>query len=166
MSATLVDLPGEPALDHRDEPLGAHVGAGADGAGAAQEHEREQERVRPAEDGEPVDGVGAPEELERVVVEAGRGLLDPGEVRRARELVQVPRAQVPTGSGGDVVDDERHGAHLGHCLEVSDDPGLRRTHVVRHHDQRRDERRRTRQLLPSLTRRSGVVRAGTDDELR
>ena len=36
--AAVVDLAREPALDHRDEPLGAHVRGGADRAGAAHEH--------------------------------------------------------------------------------------------------------------------------------
>ena len=87
MRAALVDLAGETALDHGDEPLGADVRRRADRAGAAHEHEREEERVLATEHREVVGRAG--EQLERVEVEAGRGLLDPDDVRVRRR----PRAR-------------------------------------------------------------------------
>jgi hypothetical protein len=48
---------------------------------------------------------------------------------------------------------------------VGDDAGFRRPHVVRHDDQRGDERRCPGELLHRLPRRSSVVRAHADDQL-
>ena len=51
MRAAVVDLSRETALDHRDEPRGAHVRGGADRARTTHEGEREQQRVLATEHG-------------------------------------------------------------------------------------------------------------------
>ena len=70
------------------------------------------------------------------------------------------------GARRDVVEDDRHRARRRHRLEVRDDPGLRRAHVVRHHDQRVRRGGHVGQRLHGGDRRGRVVRAGADDELR
>ena len=76
-------------------------------------------------------------------------------------------AEVAAGAERDVVEHHRHRAGVGHRLEVGDDPGLRRPHVIRHDDQRR---RRAPGVPASASHRRdggrGVVRAGADDQLR
>ena len=90
-----------------------------------------------------------------------------GEVRVRGELEHAGGAEVAAGADGDVVDDDRHRARLGDRAEVGDDAGLRRAHVVRHDDQRRDERgRRLRAPATAAIVVCGVVGAGADDELR
>ena len=139
----LVELAGQPALDHGHEPLGGDVGRGGDGARPAHEHGRVQVGVVAAEDGEP--SRGAPASTSRV----SRSMLPtacftPAMLGVAGQRQQRRRPERPPGAVGDVVDDERDGAGGGHRLEVLDDPGLRRPHVVRHHRQGGGQRRSAR----------------------
>ena len=82
-------LPGEPALDHRDDALGADVRRRRDRAGAAHAHDREQDRILAAEHREPARRFG--EHLQRVGVERADRLLHAGDVRMRGELEQRSR---------------------------------------------------------------------------
>ena len=164
MRAPVVDLAGEPAFGEGDEPLGAHVGRGADRAGATHQDGGEEERVVAAEHREVARRAG--EDLERVGIERADRLLHAGDVGRVRQLQHARRPEVAPGAHGDVVDDDGNRAGGGHRFEVRDHAGFRRAHVVRHHDERRHQCGRARQCLDRGDRLGRAVGAGADDELR
>ena len=101
VGAAVFDLAREPALDHRDEPVGAQVRGRRDRADRAHAHEREQQRVLAAEHAEAVRARRrAPRACRR------RAWRRPASRRRCsapRELEQTRRAEVATGAGRDVV---------------------------------------------------------------
>ena len=161
--ATLVDLPGERALDHGDEPLGADVRRRADRARATEQHQREQEGILPTEDREV--GRRAREQRHRVGVERRR-LLDPGDVLGPRELEQAVVCEQATRARRDVVDDDGDRRSTCDLGEVRHDPGLARAHVVRDDAHRCSDAREITELLDRGGRGRGVVRTAADDELR
>ena len=100
---------------------------------AAHEHDREQERVLATEHREV--GGRAPQQLERVEVEAGGRLLDARRCSGARAASSTPGGrEVAAGAERDVVEHHRHRRRVGHGAEVGDDAGLGRPHVIRHDD--------------------------------
>ena len=94
-------------------------------------------------------------------------LLHPGDVGVLRELEHARGPEVAAGADGDVVDHDRHRARGGDRLEVRDDAGLRRAHVVR---ARRSAWRRARACRRSASTAAiglrGAVGARADDQLR
>ena len=110
---------------------------------------------------------GAPARISSVSASsAPTACFTPDDVGVPRELEHPRRPEVAAGADGDVVDDDRHRARRGDRLEVRDDAGFRRAHVVRHDDERGDERRRARERLDRGDRLGGAVGARADDQLR
>ena len=113
VGAAVVDLAREPALDHRDEALGAQVRRRADRAGAAHEHESGTGTVSSPPSTENV-ARRAGEDLERVGVErADAPASRPAMFGVLRELEHARGAEVAAGADRDVVDDDRHRARGG-----------------------------------------------------
>jgi len=94
---------------------------------------REQERIVAAQDTEGLGPTG--QQLQRVGVDPADSPLDADDVVGGGQFQQRGATEAAGGPVRDVVDDQHHRRAFRDGLEVRDDRGLRRPHVIGHNGQ-------------------------------